>query len=91
MNYNDPTHTLVSFDLLDNKQRVIGCMVARWTTDDGRFGVRFWATRNGKEYGAVQQGQVYATAEARELRIAQRLASTRKRNARQFGSKSDST
>lgn len=89
---------IVSFGANDGRGRAIGSKIERieadWIeTPEGRcgytpyrrgrwFGFEPHATRDGKEYGAVQHWRWFATVEEREAAITKYLADARKRAAK---------
>lgn len=85
----------VSFDVVDKKGRLIGAKVytfeidfieiesdsgSYWTIAPGHyFGFIPQATRNGQDYGAIQNFRLFLTPAERDDAIAKYLAAARKR------------
>lgn len=91
--------TIVAFGIVDKKGREIGCRVSRyvaeyyvetgrtsgWAIEPGYyFAVRVHATRDGQDYGAMNDEHRFATEAGRELYIEQHLDRARAYNRKTF-------
>ena len=75
----------VMFDLLDNRNRQVGCLIYRWNGTGGTFIFRPHASRDAIAYGACQNDRAFSTEEKREQAIASYLKSATARMRRKFG------
>ena len=74
----------VMFDVLDNRNRQVGCLIYRWPDAEGGFIFRPHASRDALAYGATQLDRRFSTPELREEAIKKYLASAQSRMRRKF-------
>jgi hypothetical protein len=88
---------IVNFGFTDNRNREIGAEISTYDAiftelpetacvwhnlEPGYYyGLRCWATRNGRTYGAIQPNQFFRTIAERDNAIAKYLTSAKKRAA----------
>ena len=88
---------IVNFGLMDNRNREIGAEISTYEADFTElpetacawysqeaghyYGLRCWATRNGKTYGAIQPNQFFKTVTERDAALTKYLANAGAGNA----------